>query len=224
MTISDENAVLSCYLFRDLDDREKQAALKTLRPTVSSYPATHILLSQESFTPSLLLLLDGILTVKRVHGKKTVLLNQLHAGDCFGAAAMFGDCHAYPTVVEAETAVRVVSISEESLTRLFLHFPKSAISHIRFLSDRIRFLNERLDATTGRDVEGKVAKFLLDAYGKDALQVNRNMTELAKSLDIGRASLYRLLKQMEADGDIRLSRGAIEILNLNSIKRKANIS
>ena len=143
MTISDENAVLSCYLFRDLDDREKQAALKTLRPTVSSYPATHILLSQESFTPSLLLLLDGILTVKRIHGKKTVLLNQLHAGDCFGAAAMFGDCHAYPTVVEAETAVRVVSISEESLTRLFLHFPKSAISHIRFLSDRIRFLHER---------------------------------------------------------------------------------
>ena len=224
MLKKDESALLSCYLFSDLDDHEKAIALKTLHPSVRSYPAGHILLSREQFAPSLLLLLDGTLTVKREHGKKTVLLKQLQPGECFGAASMFGNCREYPTVVEALTAVRVISLTEAALSNLFLHFPKTAISHIRFLSDRIRFLNERLDATTGRDVEGKVAKFLLDASGKDALHSNWNMTQLARSLDIGRASLYRLLTQMEASGDIRLSNGSIEILNLNSIKRKANIS
>ena len=224
MLESDLTALTSCYLFIDLPPDEKRNAITSLHISVAEYPAGAVISSPEHFSPALYFVISGELSVTQEHGSNSVLMRLIRPGETFGAASMFGSCESYPTTIRAQSLVRVAAVTENDLCDLFCRHPATAIAHIRFLSDRIRFLNERLDATTGRNVESKLAKYIADTYGKCALQSRLNMTQIARNLDVGRASLYRLISQFVDEGIIDFSHGKIKILNLDLLKRKADIS
>ena len=224
MLDSDFNALSSCYLFDGMTSKEKRDAVSVLHIHVAEYPADSVIASPDCFSPALYFVISGALAVSQERGDSPVLMRLLGPGQIFGAAAMFGTCESYPTTIRAKTAVRVAAMTEDALKNMFYHYPTAAISHIRFLSDRIRFLNDRLDATTGRSVESKVSKYLIDTYGKETFRCHMNMTQVARNLDIGRASLYRLLTQFVDEGIIDFSHGKIQILQNEILKRKAYMS
>lgn len=224
MLKNDLAILTSCYLFEDMTPEEKLQAVSTMHITVAEYPADAVITSPDQFTPALYFVIAGQLAVTQDHGGNPVLMRLIRSGEAFGAAAMFGSCKNYPTTIRAQSPVRVAAITEDNLRDLFRQHPPAAIAHIRFLSDRIRFLNDRLDSTTGRSVESKLAKYLIDAYGKQTCQSHMNMTQVARNLDIGRASLYRLITQFVDEGLIDFFHGKIQILHPDILKRKANIS
>lgn len=224
MREDDKTVLRNSYLLAGLTPAEQETAIAALHATAVVYPAGTIVSSPDTFTHALYFVVSGSLTVTREDGSASVLLRMLGAGASFGAASLFGCGETYPTTIRARTAVRILAITEGALETLFLHEPRAALAHIRFLGERVRFLNERLNATTGRNVESKVSKYLLDTYGKETFRSELNMTQVARSLDIGRASLYRLLTRFSADGAISLSRGTVRILDFDYLKRKANIS
>lgn len=224
MREDDKKVLCRSYLLAALTPEERETAIAALHATAAVYPAGTIVASPDSFTHALSFVISGTLTVTREEGSSSVLLRMLGAGASFGAASLFGCGETYPTTIRAKTAVRILAITEGALEALFLHEPRAALAHIRFLGERVRFLNERLNATTGRNVESKVSKYLLDTHGKDAFRSELNMTQIARSLDIGRASLYRLLTRFSTEGAIELSHGSVRILDFDYLKRKANIS
>lgn len=218
-------SVLSgCYLFESLGDAQRKAAIEEMTVSIGEFKANETILCGESFSPTLLCVLSGKAEVWRMCEDKHILLNSLGEGDCFGAASMFGSCERFPTTVIAKGQCIAAAISEEALCALFEKYPSAAISHIRFLSNRIRFLNEKLDTLTGRNTESKVSKFVLDHYGKRTLHNGINMSKVASSLDIGRASLYRQLQNLAARGIISMDGGNIIIRNQNELERLANKS
>ena len=221
MLDSDLNAMASCYLFDGMSPEERRDAISQLHISVAAYPAGTVIVSPDQFVPALYHVISGTLAVTQEKGCTPVLMRLLESGESFGAASLFGCSESYPTTIRSQTAVRVAAITEEALVHLFLHYPEAAIAHIRFLSEKVRFLNERLDATTGRSVESKVSKYLLDTYGKETCHAPLNMSQVARNLDIGRASLYRLLTQFSGEGLIDFARGQIRILALEKLKRKA---
>jgi CRP-like cAMP-binding protein len=224
MENSIEKGFLNCYLFDGLTGEEKNEAYSLLHVHVEEYRNGEVLFSPSIFTPTLVYVLSGSATVKQECEGRQVLLNILKEGDTFGAASLFSDRRSYPTTVRAKGTLKVAVVQEEALQELFLRYPQSALSHIRFLSDRVRFLNDRIDSLSGRDVESKVSKFLLSAYGKPTLHSNLNMRQVAASLDIGRASLYRLLKKFEERQIITFTNGDITILNIKELERLAKKS
>lgn len=224
MRDDDKKVLCQSYLLAALTPEEREAAIAALHATVVVYPPDTIVSAPDSFTHALYFVVSGTLSVTREDGNAPVLLRMLGAGASFGAASLFGCGETYPTTVRSKTTVRILAITERALEMLFLREPRAALAHIRFLGERVRFLNERLNATTGRNVESKVSKYLLDTYGKDAFHSDLNMTQVARSLDIGRASLYRLLTRFSTDGAIEFAHGSVRILNQDYLKRKANIS
>lgn len=68
-------------------------------------------------------------------------MNRLGAGQIFGAAALFGETDAYVTEIEALRATRLLFISQARMSDYIARYPVVAENYIRFLSDRIRFLN-----------------------------------------------------------------------------------
>lgn len=224
MLKNDLSALTSCYLFNDMTSAERQRAISAMHITVAEYPADVVITSPEQFAPALYFVITGDLAVTQDHGDNPVLMRLIRAGETFGAAAMFGSCKNYPTTIRARSPVRIAAITEADLRDLFQQYPSTAIAHIRFLSDRIRFLNDRLDSTTGRSTESKLAKYLVETYGKQTCQSRMNMTQVARSLDMGRASLYRLITQFVDEGLIDFSHGTIQLLRPDILKRKANIS
>lgn len=149
---------------------------------------------------ALALVLDG--KVRVLHGR--VVMNDLGPGDVFGVAALFGKDEPFPSRVVAMSRCRIVFISQESVSALMAAYPRVGENYVRFLSDRIRFLNCRLSTLTAGPTEGKLWSFLLshrDEAGVVALP--GGMTELAEALDMGRSSLYRSLEVLTDAGKIR---------------------
>ena len=133
-----------------------------------------------------------------------VVMNDLYPGDVFGAAALFGQQDAYPSVVMAITPCRVVLLSQETVSRWMAAVPLVGENYVRFLSDRIRFLNRRLSTLTAGQTEGRLWRYLLahrDETG--VVQIADGMTALAERLDMGRSSLYRSLDALTDAGMIR---------------------
>lgn len=213
----------SCYLFSELTKAQTADAISRLGAVRHTYPAGEVILTGDAFAKSLFFVESGTATVTRTVDGNPVLLNLVRAGGCFGAAALFGNCPHYPTTVRAKTRLSLLEIDGEALTALCYAYPQVAMAHIRFLSERIRFLNDKIDSLTGRTSESKLAKFLLTHSDPEGVFCPElTMKNVAASLDIGRASLYRLLSRLSDEGLIRQEGGTIQIINKTLLERLAN--
>lgn len=110
----------------------------------------------------------------------------------FGAAALFSDSQNYISRIEAVTQSEVLFINEIELRALFEKYPDIAVNFMSFLTDRIRFLNERLALMMRDRAEGKLYDFLCKNGGYEG-----KMTGLASLLGMGRTSLYRAIENLE---------------------------
>ena len=149
---------------------------------------------------ALAFVLEGRLRV--FHGK--VVMNDLHPGDVFGAAALYGSSEPYPSTVVAVTDCRILLIPQETVSLWMAAVPQVGENYVRFLSDRIRFLNRRLSTLTAGPADDKLWRYLLTHRDETGLvTLPGGMTELAERLDMGRSSLYRSFDALTDAGRIR---------------------
>lgn len=175
------------------------------------YQKGSVIYDSQHARPALALVLGGHARV--MHGR--VVMNDLYSGDVFGAAALFGSGEPYLTTVVAVTDCRLWLIPQETVSRWMVAVPRVAENYVRFLSDRIRFLNRRLSTLTAGPSDDKLWSYLLakrDADGVVAL--SGGMSELAERLDMGRSSLYRSLDALTESGRIRREGKKIVILKM----------
>lgn len=131
-----------------------------------------------------------------------VVLNQLRPGSSFGVAGLFTPRQQYVSTIVATRPTQVLYLTEQQLSRLFSALPQTAVNYIRFLSQRLCFLNQKLDAFTAPTIESRIALYLRDSAVNGSVQVADGYTALAKHLGLGRASLYRALSSLEQAGTI----------------------
>ncbi len=186
------------FLFRNLSPEELAALAAAL--TVERYPPGAVIYSRQEFRQAMGVVLEGSLSVLK---GKELLLNSLGPGQCFGAAAIFCPAEDYVTTVMAKTPSALVFLSGQWLTGLFAQHPASAVAYIAFLSQRIRFLNRKIDSFTAPNAQETLYRHLLAAQQGDAVEVAGGYSQLARALNLGRASLYRALETLEAEGRIR---------------------
>ncbi len=119
-------------------------------------------------------------------------VREAHEDDVFGAASVFGEWKEGKSSIKAKTSCKVVYMSETTLRSIFSKYPSVAAEYIAFLSDRIRFLNRRIDAFTAESAVQKLYEYLVSLSDKDGVvSLDFGMAELARRLKMGRSSLYR---------------------------------
>ena len=91
-----------------------------------------------------------------------VVLNTLLPGDSFGVATLFTESDRYVSDIRAVRPCRVLLMSAPILEELFAADHATALGYIRFLSGRICFLNQKLDAFTSSSAEGRIVVWLLE--------------------------------------------------------------
>lgn len=160
--------------------------------------------SRERFRRALGVVLEGSVRVYRTgEDGRRVLMNRLEAGGMFGAAALYGACTEYVTEIEAATRAQVGFLAQEQVSALMQRNYQAAENYIRFLSERIRFLNHKIAGFTGGQADCRVVVWLLEHAQEETVCLPRSMTEWAQSLNIGRSSLYRSLDALAEAGLIR---------------------
>ncbi len=215
LTAKQRAQVAGSFLLRDVVAPAhfwEQLEATRFSPGTEIYSARH-------FRSAIAILLSGSAEVR---GNNGVLRNLLSPGDCFGVAALFHPVGEYVTTVLARTAVTLVFITDEQLTRLFERCPQSAINYISFLSRRICFLNRRIDSYTAPSALAGLAFWLLEQERQGVVTVTQGYTRLAEQLNIGRASLYRGLDHLVERGIIRRQERSIQILDRELLREECS--
>ena len=128
--------------------------------------------------------------------KGRAVINTLVPGDIFGAVTLFSDEPSPATTVTARVECSAVFFEKDAIAELIESEPGAAIGFAAYLSARIRFLTRRIEALS------KLLSYLLEREQDGEVDI-QSCAELARRLDVGRASLYRALDSLETSGDIR---------------------
>ncbi len=213
LTKSEKKALLACLLFAGASE-DTAAYFDAHPPSSLTVEAGQTIFSPDSFSPALALILSGGAVVKKQHGDRETVLNRLSAGSVFGAASLFAaePFERYATWVVAKRRTTLLLIPTETVEHLVRSDPAVAVNYIRFLSDRIRFLNDRIGSFTADSTLHRVAG-QLSALAKTAPDgvIAVNKRELAARLSIARVSLYRAIATLTEQGIIAEEKDGIRI-------------
>lgn len=184
-----------------------------------------IIYDREHYQSALGILLNGSVEVTKDEGSgRGLMLSVLETGSLFGAAALFRRGERYETVLTAREACRILFLPQPLVIRMMDENPGIARNYILYLSERIHFLNRKIDGLIAGDAEHRLARFLADAAGTAdggaVLEIDRSLTRLAETLDLGRASLYRALSALE---EKRLIRRAGKTITIPEVRELSGI-
>ena len=206
----------SLFLLNGLENREKEEIISGF-PEPVRFKKGELICSSETSSFALGFIVSGSAFAVTNNANK-VVMKKFFPGMCFGAAALFGGGGKYVSTVAAEQTTEIIFFTEERLTEFFKAYPNTAVNYITFLSDKIRFLNEKISVITCQSAEDTVFQYLVSAENHDGYTVlPKSMTLLAKMLGLGRASLYRSLDRLEQNGYIKRENNEIKVIKNEKI-------
>lgn len=192
-----QTTLLSTFLFSHCAPNDLEQWSGQMNWSPITFSKGDILLDSNHFQKKLGILLSGRILVT----KQNMVISELQKGDLFGAATLFNDETRYVSTLTARTPCEVLFLSQSEVQKLLNQSHLVQQNYIYYLSNRIRFLSDKMDALIENTGRQKLVSFLLrhvDSSGQVILSCS--MTELASRLNIGRASLYREIQKLEKDG------------------------
>jgi len=176
--------------------------------TVATFKKDETVFSRSSYMKALGIITSGTLTSHKTVAGGNLALRNLEIGDLFGLAGLFGNTHGYVSTVYAKTNATVVFLSEDFLKELFREHPECAIAYIELLSQKIRYLNTKIDNFATPNAYSKLALYLYEHQGYSG-----SMSSLADTLGMSRMTLYRNLDILTEEGTIRKNGKKIMLVN-----------
>ncbi len=136
--------------------------------------------------------------------KGETVISHLKDGEIFGAAFLYNQSYEFENTVTALTPLKVVIIEKSGVDELIKCDSSISFNYISYLSERIGFLNSKIEGYTKPSAEEKLMLYLKKNadMNNGKCEISVSMTELSHVLQISRASLYRVIEALENQGKI----------------------
>ncbi len=203
MTKSTLNSAISFLkntrIFKDADEKVLASVLNTYGKSVS-YSKNDIVFSKETYSPVICIIIKGEARVS----KGETVISHLKDGEIFGAAFLYNQSYEFENTVTALTPLKVVIIEKSGVDELIKCDSSISFNYISYLSERIGFLNSKIEGYTKPSAEKKLMLYLKKNadMNNGKCEISVSMTELSHVLQISRASLYRVIEALENQGKI----------------------
>jgi CRP-like cAMP-binding protein len=179
-------------LFSSLSD-EDWRRLNVWLPKPVSFCANEELMNK---SPALVILLSGRASVFAISHGRNAVTRTLGKGDVFGVATIFGD-NPPVSIVKADTTCRCLVIPRETVLQFMQESFAFTEAYLRFLTDRICFLNRRIGNYSEDSAEERLLYYLQEGADENGVfTLVSSMSVLAQTLHIGRSSLYRAFETL----------------------------
>ena len=192
--------VASHPFFKNVDDALLRGAFDSGGAFVRTFAVGEVIRSPEETAKIAGILLSGKASVTTRDPARSVLLRYLGAGDPFGIANLFCG-EPFVSLIRAVSPCVCFFMTEDAVRTLLDESPAFRETYIGFLGGRIRFLNRKIGYLTAGSAERRLALYL-SSLGGGEIRLPLSICALSELLDMGRASLYRALDRLEADGYI----------------------
>lgn len=192
------------FLFKGAEDYP-ETLLNSAKAEWLSFEKGEVIYDYDDYKNCLAIILKGKVSV--VKGKNHgSLFNTLKAGEAFGGAILFGD-GPFIARVSAETASDILFIPSDVMKSLMAVSERINMNYICYLTDSLKFLNERLEIFSAGGAYERTARYLKIKCRPNGDGVpcaeGINLSSLAEYLSVGRATLYRILGGLEERGIIK---------------------
>ena len=199
------------FLFEGLSESQKEQVISLLNEPVS-FEKGEIIYSADTYKGAIGIIIEGAASAI-ADNNQGLFKKSFSKGNVFGAAAIFGSNGAYVSKIIAESKTKVLFIDEATLTEIFKIFPGTALNYISFLSEKIRFLNQKLNMISCTNAEDTVYNDLIqNMNSENTVNLPVSMTLLARMLGVGRATLYRSFDALENKGKIKRENNIIKVI------------
>ncbi len=193
MTAKDKEILGSVPLFSSLESGVCEGWIRDKKAFLLAVKKGETIMTAKNFNRCLVLITKGSATVSKIgsDGKRTVI-NTLIPGDFFGMATLFYEKEEYPSEIMAESPCRMIIFPKGLVEEIFESYPKFAKEYVTLLSEKIHFLNGRLEIFAESETEEKLLRYIIViAKGRREFELPCSISRLAESLGVGRASVYR---------------------------------
>lgn len=193
------NFLKKTRIFKDADEKILTSVLNTYGKSIS-YSKNDIVFSRETYSPVICIIIKGEARVS----KGETVISHLKDGEIFGAAFLYNQSYEFENTVTALTPLKVVIIEKSGVDELIKCDSSISFNYISYLSERIGFLNSKIEGYTKPSAEEKLMLYLQKNadINNGKCEISVSMTELSHVLQISRASLYRVIEALEQQGKI----------------------
>jgi len=222
-------SLLTCELFKGMNNAELMNVLTCLNPKVCSYKRNEPVAIEGDQLTGLGIVLAGDVVVTRENAVGSRIIIAMNGpGEMFGEIAAFAGNFMWPATIIAREACEVMFLPGEKIVG---SCENACVSHklmianiLKIISLKALMLNRKIDYLMIKSMRGKVCAFLLEQFkkqGKQTFVMPLKRNELADFLNVSRPSLSREMGKLRYEGIIEFHRASIKIKDLNTLKTLA---
>lgn len=207
------------FLFCDVDDKLLEDLLKVQSPVCQNFKRGDLIYPTGD-VPMVGFVVSGKCEVRRdrCEGGK-IVLNVLEKNDSFGILSVYS-ADEFPTQIFASKNSSVLFFTDEQIWYFVNNCSQISSNLIKFMANRISFLNKKIATFSGQRVEDRLAAYILckhDLSPCDPLPFN--CQKASEEINSGRASVYRAIASLEEDGLIKFVDKKIYIIDRKGLER-----
>lgn len=215
MRKSDIRSLSNCSLFVGLDGSLVSHLSQSGEYETAVFSKGSEIFSPENYQKSLAVILKGSAEVSKRTQKGTLYMSELKESDIFGMSCIFYGGKEFPTVVTAKEDVRVLFITQPQLMSIFALYPDVLVRYLGIMSEKIHFLNEKIESISSSDPAAAIKSYLLKCaseQGSNTFVLPISCSTLSRLLGIGRTSLYRGFDELAEEGFLKKDGKIITVL------------
>lgn len=208
------------FLFSGIEKDELVRLITAYTPAIKTYKRGELVYSSADPDAKVGFVFSGRCEIRldRHDGAKA-LLNSLSVSDSFGVLSVYSE-EEFPTKIYAAVNSSVIFFSAEQIKEFVNSNSQISANLVRFLAERISFLNKKIATLSQGRVEDKLAAQLLLEWRKcGSPEFDFNCSKTGERIGAGRASVYRALSSLESDGLIKFDNKKIHILDPQGLER-----
>jgi CRP-like cAMP-binding protein len=223
--VSVEATLQKVPLFSQLGPPDLQRVLEVARER--AYPKNSVILFEDDPGDALYVVKQGQVKVVLIgEDGREVILSVLGEGDFFGEMALIDDEPRSAHVIAMSDSALLV-LRREDFQGLLMQTPVIALAMLRELTRRLRRVDEKVGSLVLLDVNGRVARLLLDlAEEAGGERITRRLTHhtIAQMIGSSRETVSRTMRELVDKGFIEVSRRDIVIRDRSALESAAGRS
>jgi len=203
----DINDLFLCPVCINIPVNEREKFLSEITYTTKLFKKGECIAQQGEIVNSLYILLKGSAKAEMLSDSETVLdMETVKAPNLLAPALLFSADNRFPVDIVALEDCEIILISKDSIVKQLSSNEEFLQGFMKFNSNRVHFLSERLKLLSTKTIKGKIAQYILARSTHQHFTLDRKLTELAEYFGVTRPSLSRSLSEMIEEGIISLKR------------------
>ncbi|HXE31339.1 MAG TPA: Crp/Fnr family transcriptional regulator [Terriglobales bacterium] len=211
-------------LFSGLEPEVLAALAERAKPR--RYDAGDVLFREGDACAGLFVLTSGSVRIYKVSSGGRELTLHVQKAPATVAEVPLVDGGPYPASVRALTEVETLFLGREDFLGICRRHPEVALAALTVFGRRLRGLVALLEAVTFGGLRQRLAAALLDqaAPGEAGVPtLSGTQQEIALHLGTVREVVARILSRFQADGLIRIRPRAVELVDVDGLRREAEV-